>query len=214
MQAALMTSFFLGVTVSASADTFQVSVDTSQVRGSQPIGGIYFQFSPGLDPSSVSIDSFQISPPGGLIDDPAPGTDQPPGGFGDVTGSLNPLPLLFGNNNATASYLQYLNFGDSITFTFTFNLPATITQNPSFTPASFGFEITDSGGLFSVFPVDNNLLNVEMTYDSTGNIFFSTPPTTDAITVASAVPEPRSIFLVATVMGLVGFRKKLGSVLR
>jgi hypothetical protein len=191
---------------SALASTFHVNVDTSSFAGS--IGGIYFSFSPGLasDPASVSIGSFAIDAPGGLISgDPNPGVDVPPGTDGDVTGSLNSLPLMLGNSTGLNDYLQYLKFGNTIKFNFTFNLPATFSGDPS----SFGFEITGADGVSSIFPVDANNFNVQMTFDRTGTLSYTN--TTNAIALTSAVPEPGSIFLLATVAALAPFRKRLGS---
>jgi len=184
-------------TQAGRADHFTVSVNTSGAAGTT--GGIYLNLSPGnnSDPASVSIDSFMIDAPGGLISgDPNPGGDFPPGSTpgADVTGSLTSLPLILRNTAQTNDYLQYLTFGNQIVFDFTFNLPATFTGDPS----TFGFEITGADGLSSIFPVDPiTNLNVEMTFDQTGALSFTN--TSSEITVTPSVPEPGSLILLVTV---------------
>jgi len=199
----LAAGFLVAGAVSAYADSFTVNIDTSSLSGT---GGIYFQFNPGLnsDPASVVITNFVISGSGVLIPLPTtPGGSLPAGTDGDVTGSLDSPPLTLANTQALNDYLQYLTFGDSIQFQLTFNLPSKFDQSAS----SFGVEVTNADGLSSPFDVDENFFNVEMTFDSSGQLQISN--SASQIDIApSGVPEPGSVVLLLTVIAAVLLRKR------
>jgi len=197
----LFVGLFVGGASSAFADLFNVTIDTSGVTGT--VGGIYMQFNPGLasDPASVAISNFAISGPGSLITG-TPAGGAPAGTDGDVTGALDSLPLVLHNTTGLNDYLQYLTFGNSIAFQLAFNLPAI----PGGDPSNFGLEVTGPDGLSSIFPVDSNFFNVEMTFDNAGQISVSN--TTSAIGITSAVPEPSSVVFLATVIALALLRKR------
>lgn len=197
---AVFTGLLAGGTNFAFAGLYNVAIDTSGVTGT--IGGIYLQFNPGVasDPASVVIKNFIITGPGGLLTGTPGGALFPAGIDGDVTGALDNLPLTLHNTAALNDYLQYLTFADSMAFQLAFNLPATLSGDPS----AFGLEITGPDGLSSIFPTDPNNFNVEMTFDPAGNISISNTTSLIAITPStSTAPEPGSFVLLLTAIALI-----------
>ena len=190
----------------ASAGVLSFSIDTSGVAGTT--GGIYFQFNPGLasDPATVVVDNFVIGAPGGLLSGTPVGALFPAGSDGDVLNSLDNLPLVLRNTFGLNDYLHYLSFGSLITFTLDLQVPNPVTGDPS----SLGVEITGADGLGSVFPVDDQNFNVQITFDSRGKLIVTN--TTPLIQIGPAgVPEPGTALLAAAAIALALVRNRRAS---
>jgi hypothetical protein len=173
---------------------YNISIDTSSVNGND--GGIYFQFSPGLnaDLASVSITSFGIEVPGALKGS-APVTD------GGVTGALNNLPLTIDNSTGLNDYLHLVSFANSISFQARFNLPATLTGDAG---SEFDFGLTTSDGASPILTLDPNGFIGSISYDKHGA--FTATPLSSVGTIApvSSVPEPASAPLLICLLAALG----------
>lgn len=184
----------LVATPGSAAPLFGVILDTSSASGQS--GGIYFQFSPGLnsDSASAQITTFDLSPPGVLLGVPAPEFST------FVTGTLDALPVEIANTEANNYYLHYLTFGDQITFTVNFLIPTPLTGDSG---STFSFGLTASDGITPILTNDPFGFAGEISYDAFGN-FTATPLST----VTSFVPEPGTLVLLG--LGLLVFRRLHG----
>lgn len=176
--------FFLPVSVCFGSTIYKVTIDTSSQSGNN--GAIYFQFAGGLNPdlASVSVTAFSIGSPGGLSSTPAPFFD------GDVTGSLDVLPLTINNSNALNDYEHYLVFGSSITFQVSFNLPPVLTGQSG---SELLWQLTSSDGLTPILTVDNSGNIGQISYDTKGVFTTDTLGNGAIETIAvptSPLPEP------------------------
>jgi hypothetical protein len=179
---------------------YQVAIDTSLLAGTD--GAIYLQFNPGSGAASVTIDPFAIGT-GTLLAAGGPGS-LPPGGFGDFSGSLEPPPLTLSNTSGLNDYLQYLTFGDLVSFTVTFN----VTPPAS---ATFSFAATANDGLTPLLiPTgDPNAYYLgDISFDEqaafTQNIY---SPDVASITSAD-IPEPATVALMLTGLALFAIRRR------
>lgn len=195
-----VTAVLLTLASAASADTlvgYTVNVDTSSQSGNN--GAIYFQFAPGLnaDYATVAIDGFSLGAPGQLVASPAPFSD------GNVTGSLDSLPLTIDNSQALNDYEHYLIYGSNLTFHVTFDLPNTLTGQSG---SELLWQLTAADGITPVLTQDQSGNLGTISYDQTG-AFTTDTLGNDAIeTIASSTPEPATAALYAIGALLLGWR--------
>jgi hypothetical protein len=171
----VMLAIALAATASATTISYEISIDTSSVSGTQ--GGIYLDFSPGSDVTEVDISAF--SPVNGLAGGPLL-TD------GGANGTLDGNDLVFVNDvsAATNDYGELLTFGPTLSFIATFDSPFKGSSGSEFDVALTG------GDLFSELPTltyDSNGNNASITTDGSGN--FTTMPTDSTIAQVSSTPE-------------------------
>lgn len=168
---------------------YQVAIDTSSLAGTN--GAIYVQFNPGSGAASVTVDPFDVGT-GALLVGGGAGS-LPPGGTGDFGGSLDPPPLTLSNTFGLNDYLQYLTFGDAISFTVTFQLTP---------PASavFSFATTADDGLTpQLVPAGDPAAYFlgDISFDEQ-SVFQTSIYSPDVASITSAdVPEPAAVLLTS-----------------
>ena len=164
---------------------YNVIIDTSNVNGTD--GAVYMQFNPGpilpVDPASVSITDFTID---GL---PVPVGPEGPYFTGDVTGSLDSLPLTIANTEGLNDYLHFVTFGNAMRFSVDFDLPALTGDSGS----TFYFELDGDDGITPILADDGAPLSGQIDYDVNGA--FTVNAFSEAIGI-EAVPEPASLSLI------------------
>ena len=179
---------------------YQVAIDTSLLAGTD--GAIYLQFNPGSGAASVTIDPFAIGT-GTLLAAGGPGS-LPPGGTGDFSGSLEPPPLTLSNTSGLNDYLQYMTFGDLVSFTVTFNVTP---------PASavFSFAATANDGLTPLLiPTGDPVAYFlgDISFDEQGT-FTQNIYSPDVASIGSGdIPEPGTLALMLTGLALFGIHRK------
>jgi hypothetical protein len=196
----LVTFLFLFVSV-ASADMtygYSVVIDTSSQSGNN--GAIYFQFAPGLDAdlATVAIDSFSIGAPGGLTAAPPPFSD------GNVTGSLDSLPLTIDNSQALNDYEHYLTYGSTLMFHVTFDLPNTLTGASG---SELVWQLTAADGITPVLTLDDSGNIGAISYDPSGNFTVDTLGNGAVETITATTPEPAMTALIGIGALLMGLKK-------
>jgi hypothetical protein len=192
--------FFLLV-LAASADSivgYNVAIDTSSQSGNS--GAIYFQFAPGLnaDLATVAIDGFSMGAPGGLVGTPPPFSD------GNVTGSLDSLPLTIDNSQGLNDYEEFLTYGPTLTFHVTFDLPSVLAGQSG---SEFLWQLTAADGLTPVLTQDNSGYLGTIAYDTSGHFTTDTLGNDAIESIVSTTPEPTTIALAAISMLLMGVKR-------
>jgi hypothetical protein len=175
---------------------YDVTIDTSSV--STLTGAVYFQFSPGLNagPAAATISSFLIGAPGLLLSNPPVLTD------GDVTGTLDALPLVIGNTSGLNDYLNFLIFGDSISFSVGISHPDSLTGDAG---SAFLFGLTSDDGLSPILTQDPSGMLGQIAFDQNG--LFTADSLSDSATISpSAVPEPSTLPLLSAIFGMLALR--------
>ena len=177
---------------------FDVTIDTSSQSGNN--GAIYFSFAGGLnaDPASVTIDAFSVGAPGALAATPAPFQD------GDVTGSLDSLPLTIDNGSALNDYEHYLMYGSTVTFHVLFNLPTVLTGNSG---SQLVWQLTASDGFNPVLTNDSSGNIGTILYDNTGTFTTDTLGNGSIESIVPEAPEPSTVVLAVLGALLIGGRK-------
>ena len=193
----------------AFADSFDVTIDTSSLSGGS--GGIYMLFTvPSSATATVTVSNFSIASPGAVLDTDLSGGIVPPGpvspGAG-VSGALDALPLVFTNATTANDFIQYLNFGPSLSFEVSFDSPVQ-------TGSVFDFGLTATDGITPLLGDPTNAQNPfigEIAVSDTGA--FNTTAFNDAVTISPVTtpvptPEPASLlFLGAAGLCLMCVRK-------
>jgi hypothetical protein len=192
----------LSLVVSGSAKANVVSLyDVTINTSSQATltGAIYFQFSSGLnsDPATATISSFLIGAPGLLLSNPPLLTD------GEVTSTLNALPLVIGNgvltNSALNDYLHFLTYGDSISFSVSISHPNSLTGDAG---SAFLFGLTSDDGFSPILTQDPSGMLGQIAFDQNGKFTVDQLSDSATITSPSAVPEPSTLPLLLAIIGV------------
>ena len=175
----------------AGATVIGVSIDTSPLSGQS--GGIYFQFSPGLDalPASVSITDFLISPPGAL--NPSSPLNFSDGG---AAGTLDADNLTIANTTALNDYGEALVFGGRITFDVILNFPSVPGGSSG---SELDVQVTGADLLTPLLTSDPNGNIVEISYDQTNSLNVISTSTS---AIVNEVPEPNYLAVLGVLSAL------------
>lgn len=181
----LAAPLLVAASFAASAETFDINIDTGSLSGQA--GGIYFQFSPGLnaDPASVAITDFALTPPGAL--NPASPLNFSDGG---ASGTLDANDLVINNNFALNDYGEALTFGSDISFAVTLNLPPVLTGQSG---SELGIQVTGPDLLTPLLTSDPSGNVLDLSYDQTGSL--NVLSTTSAAGLTEA-PEPATAYVI------------------
>ena len=182
--------------VAAAGPVYVIEIDTHQWVGAT--GAIYFQFSPGIEPTipaSVAITDFV--PLGNLISGTPPG-GYPAGGTG-FSGALDTPPLTLGNTFANNDYLQYLTWGLGVSFRAEFTLGTP--PEPPISGSTFLVGIYGSDGLLPLFGSDGYVAGVDFNEQGRFSSYVFQDESGNAI-ATFVIPEPQSVVLMAA--GLLG----------
>ncbi len=187
-------SCFAGV---ASADTIdslrfdKLRFDTSSLTGI--VGSLDFQFNPGaFQTQEAAVDVLMFSSDGTLAGSPAL--------FGNVSGAL-PSTVTFGNGSFFNDYFEGFTFGSFLSFDLRFYGPAITSPDGSPSGSIFALSMfSDPGGTVPALTRDPNgfAFTVDVNPDGTTSLTNSSPET--------KVPEPTSLALLGTGIGLLMFR--------
>ncbi len=178
--------FLLGVeSASASAVTYQVTVDTSSIAGTS--GSLDFQFNPGsLTSQAANLEILDFTSDGTLAGSPSL--------TGDVSGTL-PGSVMFDNGTVYNDYFEGFTFGGTLSFEVSLFGPAlTAPDGVSTSGSAFAFSMfSDSGGTIPALTTDG--IN-GFAYTIDVNLDGTTSPTIlSSELTASATPEPSSMLL-------------------
>jgi hypothetical protein len=199
-QKALFTALLLCFAGSASADIYDVTVNTSSISGTA--GSLDFNFNPGaLVTQAASLDILNFASDGTLV-----GGSCLLGGAcltGDVSGTL-PGTVTFDNGTGFNDYFQGFTFGSNLLFNVRLYGPAVNSPDGISTSGStFAFSMfSDSAGTIPVLTsdtIDGFAFTVDVNLDGTTTVDnFSTD--TIVQRVSSVVPEPNSFALLGTML--------------
>jgi hypothetical protein len=178
--------------VGLRASAFDVTINASSLDGTN--GGIYFQFSPGLnaDPASVSITNFLLTSPGAL-------NSASPLNFSDggASGSLDAGNLTIANSFALNDYGEALEFGSLISFVVTLNTPSVLHGDSG---SALSIQVTGPDLLTPLLTSDPAGNLVDIAYDQTGSLNVLSTSSNAGVTQVSATPEPRTFATIAAVL--------------
>jgi len=185
-RALLFVALSLCFAVSASADMYIVTINTSSITGT--VGSLDFNFNPGLlVTQAAALQILSFSSNGSLAGSPSV--------VGDVSGKL-PATLTFDNGTGFNDYFQGFTFGSTLSFDVSLYGPALSSPDGISTSGStFAFSMfSDAAGTKPVLTTDKTngfafLVNVNLDGTTTANNF-----------VPSAVPEPSSLGLLGAIM--------------
>ena len=187
----LLLSFFAG---SASADTYDVTINTSSITGTT--GTLDFNFNPGpLATQAASLQILTFSSDGSLAGSPIL--------TGDVGGTL-PSTLTFDNGTGFNDYFEGFKFGSILSFDVTLYGPALNSPDGMSTSGStFAFSMfSDPAGTIPVLTTntaDGFAFKVDVNLDGTTTLTNFSPQTGVG---TPTVPEPGSLVLVGTIIAL------------
>jgi len=182
-----------GPLASASAVTYQITVDTSSIPSSPDGGSFEFQFNPGpMQSQAASLQILNFSSDGVLRDSPVI--------IGNVSGSL-PLMVTFDNGASFNDYFQGFTYGSTLSFKVVISGPALDSPDG----------VSTSGSLFafSLFSDALGTTPVPFTEVTNGLAFIAdvnldgmvTLTNYTAETTISAVPIPAAVWLFGSVLG-------------
>jgi hypothetical protein len=190
VETALMVVFTLGSVPARASVAYLVSVDTSTLSGDS--GFLDFQFQPGSNFQSGSVEVSSFTPAGALGSGSA---------SGNVTGTLPPSitivndasPPPFGND-----YFIGFTYGSSLSFLVTLGGPVIETPNDSSDGSTFSFGMFASDGATPLLTTDTTdgyafLINVNPDGSTEVSDFITT-----SNSVAQAIPEPGLTGLIGT----------------
>jgi hypothetical protein len=177
-------------TLSAAPITYDISVDTSSVSGTD--GSLDLQLNPGpLVTQLASLQILNFSSNGSLAGSPSVS--------GDVTGVL-PATLTFDNLTGFNDYFEGFTFGSTLSFQISLFGPALSSPNGTSTSGSaFAFSMfADTAGTLPILTSDPDGSAVILAVNLDG----TTTPTnfsnqTSIVPQTSAVPEPTGLALAA-----------------
>jgi hypothetical protein len=191
----------LGLVRPATADVYNVTIDTSSISGNS--GFLDFQFNPGNTPpplGTVTISNFS----GGQI-----GSGELR--MGDVSAGTLPSSISINNTSSYNDYYTPFTYGSSLSFKLSFSGSALTSPNVS----SFAFSLLDNAnpqaGLLTSNPdstafwIDVGKVNVGDNKTSLTN--FGMLPGAGSVVMA-AVPEPEEYAMMLMGAGMVAFQVK------
>jgi hypothetical protein len=186
------------VSASASPVTYDVTVNTSSIAGDQ--GSLDFNFNPGpLETQPASLQILGFSSDGSLVGGPELN--------GDVNGAL-PSIVTLDNGTGYNDYFEGFTYGSTLSFDVSLYGPALSSPNGVSTSGStFAFSMfSDTEG---TIPVLTNDTTDGFAFIANVNLDGSTTVTnySDQTTVGpqeNVIPEPGSLFLVATGLMILG----------
>lgn len=184
----LLLASFVG---SASADTYNLTVNTSSIAGTT--GSLDFNFNPGpLVSQAASLQILSFSTNGTLSGSPSL--------IGDVSGAL-PGTLTFDNGTGFNDYFQGFTYGSTLSFEVNLFGPALSSPDGVSTSGStFAFSMfSDAAGTIPVLTT-NTTNGFAVTVDV--NLDGTTTLTNYTTSGTSVVPEPGSWILLGTGLGL------------
>jgi hypothetical protein len=196
----LFVASFLCIAGLALANTmYDVTVDTASISGTT--GSLDFNFNPGpLVTQAASLQILNFSSDGTLAGDC-------PCGTGDVSGQL-PATVTFDNGTGLNDYFDDFTYGTTISFQVSLYGPALSSPDGVSTSGStFAFSMfSDSAGTIPVLTSDTTdgfAFTVDVNLDGSTTVT-NYSSQTDVALVNSGVPEPTSLALMATAIGLLG----------
>ena len=173
------------------ADIVAVTIDTTPLAGT--VGFMAFDLLGGtpIQNNVVTISSFVTT-----------GTLGTSSTSGDVTGSLTSQPVVLTASTFFNELLQGITFGSGLT---TFDLQFTNSFQTGTAPDSFAFFLLDST-LTPIATSDptgaDSLFSIDLTDTPTPDVFTSASATATVTPLGTAVPEPESLALLASAVGL------------
>jgi hypothetical protein len=200
---------WFAATLSASAITYDITVDTSSISGTA--GSLDFQFNPG--PLTTQLADLQIL---GFTSDGALAGS--PSLTGDVSGGPLPSSVMFDNGTGYNDYFEGFTYGDSISFQVSLYGPALTSPDGTSTSGStFAFGMfSDSAGTDPTLTsdtIDGFAFTVDVNLDGTTTLTNFSSET--AVSPVSAVPEPSSLLFLGSALAsfivVAPRRKKAGS---
>lgn len=202
---ALLFALFVSTFATANTLSFNVTVNTSSVSGSN--GYLDFTFGSGLSsqPATATVSSFTGGTVGlGIL-------------TGDANGSLVPGPLAINNTPGYNDfYVAYL-YGSQLSFTLTFSGNAIDFPDGVSDSSTFAFSMLDSTGAASIVPVDPIqdpggflfTIDLDNTANATNNVYGQGVTITAGGGPPPPAPEPGALaFLSLGLAGLAGLSRK------
>jgi len=182
---------FLCFVGSASADIYDVTIDTSSIAGTA--GSLDFNFNPGpLVTQAASLQILNFSSDGSLAGSPIL--------TGDVSGAL-PATVTFDNGTAFNDYFGGFTFGKTISFDLSLYGPAVSSPDGVSTSGSaFAFSMfSDAAGTVPVLTADATdgfafVVNANLDGSTTPTVFSAQ---TAVVPQTSATPEPSLLLVIA-----------------
>ena len=185
---------------SAAPITYDVTVDTSSISGTS--GSLDFEFNPGpLVTQAASLQILSFSSDGTLAGTLAL--------TGDVSGAL-PGTVTFDNGTVFNDYFEGFTYGSTLSFQVSLFGPALSSPDGTSTSGStFAYSMfSDAAGTMPVLTsdtVDGFAFTVDVNLDGSTTVANSSAQTTVVpATGPRAVPEPSSLVLIGTAIGLLG----------
>lgn len=174
-------------TTSALASTWYVDVDTGSLAGQT--GWLDFQFNPGdVSASAATATIAAFTTTGGTLLATTTLT-------GDVNGSLTHMVTL-GNNSYFNDFLQAFTFGNKLSFSVNFDLPAP-SSDPAATGSAFGLSLYDSAyNSLLADPVWGTALAINLKGDGATEILAQSVPVSLSATASTPVPLPGALSLL------------------
>lgn len=199
----ILPALLLLASTAAAGTIYRVTIDTSTINGLS--GGLYLQFSPGLnaDPATLAFTNFTLTPGGSPPSNPAPISSPA------VSGTLDASNLLIPNTDANNDYLHFLTFGNLLEFDVDFQLPNTLIGDAG---STFLFALTASDGLTPILVTDpfNDYYQGQIDYSQIGA--FSPTPLTIYTNISLAptpgIPEPSTGLLLFGAITAIFLRRR------
>jgi hypothetical protein len=189
----------------AAPITYDVIVDTSSISGTA--GSLDFNVNPGpLVTQAASLQILSFASDGTLAGNPTL--------TGDVAGAL-PATLTFGNGTAFNDYFDGFTFGSALSFQVSLFGPALSSPDGMSTSGStFAFSMfSDAAGTIPVLTADTTegfAFTIAVNLDGTTTVTNSSAQTTVTPATTPSVPEPGTLALMASGIGLwLAFRLRL-----
>lgn len=189
---------------SAAPITYDVTVDSSSISGTA--GSLDFEFNPGpLVTQAANLQILNFASNGSLAGSPML--------TGDVAGAL-PATLTFDNGSAFNDYFEGFTFGSTLSFEVSLYGPALSSPDGTSTSGStFAFSMfSDAAGTMPALTTDTTdgfAFTVDVNLDGTTTVTNFSAQTTVVPATIPAVPEPGTLPLIASAIGLLAFGSRL-----
>jgi hypothetical protein len=185
-------ALFMAAAGTLAADPLDlVTLNTSSLNGTT--GSIDFLFDPGSNAQAATIQILEFTGATYIS-----ASQQPTGA---VSGGPVPSTITINNTDADNDMFDAVTFGKSLSFLVSFSGPAVTAPNgEANNESTFDFSVfTDEAGTVpaSSLTSDPNGVVAAITLNAEGNTVFNAVSPEAQI---SAVPEPRGVFLLGTVM--------------